>query len=120
MRGQFLNLPPVSVLIPAFNEEEYILQTLNALMAQDYPRFEIIIANNASTDLTAIIVQEFIDKHTTAGRPIHLVHENRQGTNFARECARLKATGSIVAQLDADCIPPIKLDKKRCFFIIHE
>ena len=106
MRNRFLKFPVVSVLIPAFNEEKYILQTLNALIVQDYPHFEIIIANNASTDLTAIIVQEFINRHSTAGRHIHLVHENRQGTNFARECARLKASGSVIAQLDADCIPP--------------
>jgi glycosyltransferase involved in cell wall biosynthesis len=102
---QVRSLPKVSVLIPAFNEEKYIVATLHALIKQDYPRFEIIIANNASTDLTALLVQEFIDANDT-GILIKLVHENRKGTNFARECARQAATGSLIAQLDADCLPP--------------
>lgn len=102
---QLRTLPKVSVLIPAFNEEKYIQRTLNALMVQDYPDFEVIIANNASTDLTAVIIQEFIDTHAGYGISFRLVHENRQGTNFARECARMNATGSIIAQLDADCVP---------------
>ena len=102
---QFRSLPKVSVLIPAFNEEKYILHTLNALIKQNYPRFEIIIANNASTDRTALLVQQFIETHSTS-LVIRLVHENRKGTNFARECARQAATGSVIAQLDADCLPP--------------
>ncbi|MEO8171432.1 MAG: glycosyltransferase family 2 protein [Sediminibacterium sp.] len=99
------SLPKVSVLIPAFNEEKYILRTLLSLLRQDYPDFEVIIANNASTDLTAVLVQEFIDRHSSDRIAFRLVHENRQGTNFARECARLHATGSVIAQLDADCLP---------------
>jgi glycosyltransferase involved in cell wall biosynthesis len=101
------SLPKVSVLVPAFNEEKYILQALQALLKQDYPCFEIIVADNASTDGTALLVQQYIEslENKTA---IRLVYENRKGTNFARECARQYATGSIIAQLDADCLP----DKK--------
>ena len=100
-------LPKVSVLIPAFNEEKYILRTLAAVISQDYPHFEIIIADNASTDRTALLVQQFIEKQPSTLIPVMLVYENRKGTNFARECARQVATGSIIAQLDADCIPPV-------------
>ncbi len=99
------SLPKVSVLIPAFNEEKYILRTLSALMKQDYPCYEIIIADNASTDRTVIVIQQFIDRLPVTAISIHLVYENKRGTNFARECARQKATGSIIAQIDADCIP---------------
>ncbi len=94
------------MLVPAYNEEKYILGTLQALVNQDYPHFEIIVANNASTDNTAIIVENFINTRSATGIFITLVHESRQGTNFARERARLCATGSVIAQLDADCIPP--------------
>lgn len=100
-------LPKVSVLIPAYNEEKYILKTLEALLKQDYPLFEIIIANNASTDHTAILVEQFIQAKSIGNRiQIKLVHEVNKGTNFARERARTMATGSIIAQIDADCIPP--------------
>ncbi|GAC1442267.1 MAG: hypothetical protein NVSMB63_10430 [Sediminibacterium sp.] len=98
-------LPKVSVLIPAYNEEKYIDRTLTALLQQDYPNFEIIIANNASTDDTASCVERFINSHKASHVPITLVFEGQQGTNFARECARQRATGSVIAQMDADCIP---------------
>ncbi|MES2003481.1 MAG: glycosyltransferase family A protein [Bacteroidota bacterium] len=102
---QLTTLPKVSVLIPAFNEEKYILRTLNAIVCQDYPFFEIIVADNASTDQTASIIRKFIESSSLT-IPLILVHETSQGTNFARECARKMASGSILAQLDADCIPP--------------
>jgi glycosyltransferase involved in cell wall biosynthesis len=98
-------LPKVSVLVPAFNEEKYIIQTLNALLCQDYPCFEIIVADNASMDRTNLLVRQFIETHQHIHIPVTLVYENRKGTNFARECARQMATGSIIAQIDADCIP---------------
>ncbi|MDE3251415.1 MAG: glycosyltransferase family 2 protein [Bacteroidota bacterium] len=97
--------PKVSVIIPAFNEENYIQQTLEALLLQDYRNFEIIITDNASTDRTAFIINQFIESNHKRGVPISLLHEAKRGTNFARECSRNAATGSIIAQLDADCIP---------------
>ena len=99
------SLPKVSVLIPAFNEEKYILQTLEAIMQQDYPNFEVIVADNASIDRTSVIVQEFIDSLPKGCISIKLVYESRKGTNFARECARQASTGTVIAQLDADCVP---------------
>lgn len=99
-------LPTVSVLIPAFNEEKYIQQTLFHLLQQDYPCFEIIIADNASTDRTSILIRQFIENHKKAGISIILLYEEKKGTNHARECARKAANGSIIAQLDADCLPP--------------
>jgi len=99
-----MRLPKVSVLVPAFNEEKYIIASLRALAAQDYPDFEIIVTDNASTDSTAFLVEQFI-RQSGAGVPVQLVSENRKGTNFARECARKAATGSVIAQVDADCIP---------------
>ena len=94
----------VSVLIPAFNEEKYILTTLQALLKQDYLNFEVIIVNNLSTDNTRKVVEDFINDHPHL-QNMTIVDENLQGTNHARERGRKIATGDIIAQLDADCIP---------------
>jgi glycosyltransferase involved in cell wall biosynthesis len=99
------SFPSVSVLIPAYNEEKYIYRTLAALVAQDYPDYEIIIADNASSDRTAFVVQQFINQQPVSAVRIKLVHEERRGTNFARESARQQASGQIIAQMDADCVP---------------
>ena len=48
------SVPKVSVLIPAY-EEKYILPSLDALLNQRYPNFEIIVADNASTDSTSFL-----------------------------------------------------------------
>src|SRR5262245_8951071 len=49
----------VSIIVPARNESANIRQCLSSLLAQDYPRFEVIIADDRSTDDTAAIVREF-------------------------------------------------------------
>lgn len=97
--------PRVSVIIPAYNEENYITKTLEALRLQDYPNYEVLVVNNASTDRTAEVVSAFIFRNGLTFK-FRLLHEKRQGTQFARECGRKFATGGIIAQLDADCLPP--------------
>ncbi|HZH63684.1 MAG TPA: glycosyltransferase family A protein [Flavisolibacter sp.] len=97
--------PVVTVIIPAFNEEKYIVRTLETLLLQNYPHFEVIVVNNASTDKTVEVVASFIYNQEQTFK-IRLLHEERQGTQFARECGRKAATGEIIAQLDADCLPP--------------
>ena len=94
----YSNIPhmKVSIVIPAYNEESCIAQTLERVCAMEYPDFEVIVVNNASTDSTSEIVKKF---------PVRLVHEDRKGLLFARECGRLAATGEIIANIDADCLP---------------
>lgn len=98
-------LPKVSVLVPAYNEEAYILKTLEALLQQDYPNYEVIVVNNGSADRTAEVVSSFIYRKAQTFK-FRLLHERQQGTQAARECGRRMASGDIIAQLDADCIPP--------------
>jgi len=100
------NAAKVSVLIPAFNEAQYISKTLKAILEQDYFSFEVIVVNNASTDATEEAINNFIAEHKGSADLIRVAFEPRRGTNHARECGRKLATGNIIAQLDADCIPP--------------
>lgn len=54
------NLPPISLLIPAHNEEENITGNVHALMKMEYPEFELIVVNDGSTDQThERMIQEF-------------------------------------------------------------
>lgn len=96
--------PRVSVVIPVYNEEKYILKTLRAIISQSYKNFEIVIVNNNSTDDTERLINYFIQKTPTSITITYLT-ENRQGTNYARECGRRYASGDIIALLDADCLP---------------
>lgn len=53
------NKPLVSIGMPVYNGENYIRQALDSLLAQDYPHFELIISDNASTDATQQICREY-------------------------------------------------------------
>lgn len=67
--------PLVSVGVPAYNEEKYIRKTLTSLLSQDYPRFEIIVSDNASTDATEKICIEMQAKDPR-------IHYYRNETNI--------------------------------------
>lgn len=90
--------PHLSVVIPAYNEEQYLPACLRALRGQkDAPPFEVIVVDNASTDSTACIAEEF---------GAHVVAEPRKGVARARQTGFEAASGEIIASTDADTIVP--------------
>lgn len=53
--------PPVSVLVPAYNEAEVIVPTIRALLQLDYPQFEIVVVSDGSTDDTVAVLMDAFD-----------------------------------------------------------
>ena len=53
-------LPAVSVLIPTYNQEKYIVQSVESALIQDYPNLEIIVSNDNSKDNTEALLQKYI------------------------------------------------------------
>lgn len=89
--------PEVSIVIPAYNESAGMIPSIQAALAQEYPDFEVIVVNNASTDDTESVARSFPG--------VKVVNEKRKGLLWAREAGRLAASGEIIANMDADCIP---------------
>jgi glycosyltransferase involved in cell wall biosynthesis len=91
------SLPQVSIVIPAFNEELYIRQTLKALIKSDYPRslLEIIVVDNASSDNTVSIASEYADK-------VLILKEGNVGA--VRNLGAVKSKGELLIFLDSDCL----------------
>ena len=98
-----MNPKKISVLIPAFNEQDYIEACLKPLIAmqesykQKNIEIEIIVCNNNSTDSTVEIVKKY-------SPDVILVSETIKGTHAARQKAFTVSTGDIIATLDADCV----------------
>lgn len=93
-----------SIVIPAHNEKLSLAATISAALNQDYHDYEVIVVDNASTDMTYEIARSF--KGNASGSPtINVVQEPRKGLLWARECGRRAATGQIIANIDADCLP---------------
>jgi cellulose synthase/poly-beta-1,6-N-acetylglucosamine synthase-like glycosyltransferase len=91
-------LPAVSLIVPAYNEEDVIERKLENVLALDYPaeQLEIVVASDASTDATHHIVARF------AGRGVRLIECERGGKVAAQDRAVRETTGEIVAFGDAN------------------
>ncbi len=87
----------ISFVIPAYNEEHYLAECLQAIIADassGNANFEIIVVNNASTDRTKNIAQSFPE--------VEIIDEPQKGLSRARQAGYLASTGEIIANIDAD------------------
>lgn len=98
-------MPPLrfSIIVPVFNEEKDIRQTLNNLETLTYPDYEVVVVDDGSTDKTVSIVQSFTNrlKHFRLFRQ----PENR-GVSSARNRGVREAAGEIIVLLNADALLP--------------
>lgn len=100
----------VSIITPTYNAEKFIRATLESVQNQTYQNWEMILVDDASTDETVKIIQDFAEKD---GRIKLFKLEQNSGNGFARNGALEKAIGKYIAYLDADDIWfPNKLEKQ--------
>lgn len=83
----------VSVIIPAYNEENYLDKCLNSLQNQTFSNFEIVIINDGSTDQTSKVASKY---------NIKLLSISHGGPGRARNLGVKKSVGEILVFLDAD------------------
>ena len=101
--------PKISVIVPTFNRAGYIVETLNSIAAQSRLPFEVIVADDGSTDDTEAVVKAIAEK-TTAFK-IHYLRQPNQGPSAARNMGIRAAQGDWIAFLDADDVwEPDKLE----------
>ncbi|MDP5132769.1 MAG: glycosyltransferase [Paraglaciecola sp.] len=101
--------PLVTVLVPVYNGTKYLEKTINALLAQDYENFEILLINDGSTDSSATLVDELAAKHTN----IRAFHKPNGGVAAARNFGIARAEGELIAFCDQDDLWfPTKLSKQ--------
>jgi glycosyltransferase involved in cell wall biosynthesis len=99
--------PLVSILIPAFNSQEWISETLRSAIAQTWQPKEIIVVDDGSTDRTLEIVRQF----ESSG--VKVVTQKNQGAAAARNKAFSLSQGDYIQWLDADdLLAPHKISKQ--------
>lgn len=91
----------ISVVIPAWNAEPFIARTLDGILAQTYPVEEIIVSDDASTDGTKAVVQEYVSKH---GERVKYIWHEHAGCGGSRNIAIRHAQCEWIALHDADDI----------------
>jgi len=92
--------PLVSIIVPAYNAEQYIAETIRSVIDQTFQGWELLIVNDGSTDKTAEISASFGDER------IHVIQQPNSGVSAARNAGLEKAAGKYVTFLDADDVLP--------------
>lgn len=88
----------ISIIVPAYNLEQYIESCLRSILNQTYKNIEIIVVDDGSTDSTA----EIIDAMAQENRRIVTIHKENGGVSSARQAGIDKATGDYIGFVDGD------------------
>jgi glycosyltransferase involved in cell wall biosynthesis len=105
-----IHRPLISVVIPVYNRERYIVEAIESVRAQDYAPVEIIVVDDGSTDGTAAAVRGM-------GTDIRYLYQDNRGVAGARNAGVSAATGPFLAFLDSDDLwMPAKLTRQMAVF----
>ena len=90
--------PRISIIIPAYNVEPFLAETLASVQQQTFHDFEVIVVDDGSTDLTGEVAQRFAEKDER----FILLRQKKVGECVARNVALERVRGEWIAFLDAD------------------
>lgn len=88
--------PLVSVIIPLFNSEQYISETIESVLAQTYQNIEVIVIDDGSTDNSLSVAKAY------ESEIVHVYHQPNQGAQVARNFGFEVSKGAFIQFLDAD------------------
>jgi glycosyltransferase involved in cell wall biosynthesis len=99
--------PLVSILIPAYNAQEWLADTLESALAQTWPKIEIIVVDDGSSDETLRVARQF------ESRSVRVIAQANQGAAAARNTAFERSQGDYIQWLDADdLLDPRKIERQ--------
>jgi glycosyltransferase involved in cell wall biosynthesis len=87
--------PRISVVVPAYNREHCVADTIESVLSQTFTDFEIIAIDDGSSDRTADVLEKF-------GKRVHLIRQENRGVSAARNTGIRAARGNWIAFLDSD------------------
>ncbi|PCJ25697.1 MAG: hypothetical protein COA97_07400 [Flavobacteriales bacterium] len=88
----------ISIIIPVYNAEKYISETINSVFSQTYRNWELIIIDDGSADNSANIIKQFCKDNDK----VRYYYQENSGVSVARNNGMNKAKGKYIALLDAD------------------
>jgi len=101
----------ISILLPVFNSERYLKETLNSILYNTYNSFELIIVNDGSTDATIDIIKEYKDKR------IFLYNKINSGLIDSLNFGLKKCSHNVIMRMDGDdIILPNKIENQLRYF----
>lgn len=105
----------VSVIVPVYNAEDFMCETLDSILSQTYKNIEIICIDDMSKDSSRLIIEDYASRYENI-RPIIL--EENGGVSNARNVGIANARGRYIAFLDSDDVwMPEKIEKQIKFMV---
>jgi glycosyltransferase involved in cell wall biosynthesis len=102
-------MPEVSVILPFFNTKNTLAAAVESVLNQTFASFEMLLVNNNSTDNSLSIARSLAEKDIR----IRLLHETKQGVDYAMNYGLENSRGRFIARMDADDISyPDRLEKQ--------
>lgn len=105
--------PLISIIMPAYNAEQTIEDSINSIQEQSYEHWELIVIDDGSSDATQAIVKTYMSKETR----IKLLRNNKKGVSSARNLGIDEAHGEYICFLDSDDIYSGDVLKNRAAFM---
>lgn len=104
----------VSIIVPVYNAQKYIEETIRSVKAQTYDNWELLLVEDGSTDDTARVLEELLQKEPDVR--IRMLPKENGGAAKARNYGLSQATGRYIAYVDADDLwSSDKLEKQLAF-----
>lgn len=92
------NKPLISIIIPVYNVEKYLHQSIESIICQNFNDYEIILINDGSTDQSASICDSYCVNH----KNVKVIHKINEGVGIARNEGVSNAKGTYIYFLDSD------------------
>jgi glycosyltransferase involved in cell wall biosynthesis len=106
--------PKISVILPVFNAQTYLRESIESILSQSFTNFELIIINDGSTDQSLNIIQSYTDER------IKLINQANAGLPISLNRAIVIAKGQYLARQDADDISlPSRLAEQAAYLDAH-
>lgn len=116
VRFKMKNEPLISVILPVYNAEEFVSESIDSILNQEYSNFELIIINDCSTDLSEEKIKKFEDN-----RIVYLKNSSNLGLIKTLNKAIDSCRGEFIARMDADDISNAdRLSKQVAFLTRNE
>ena len=105
----------ISIIVPVYNVEKYIRETMDCVLAQTYGNWELLLVDDCGTDGTVGVIKDYLEEKRD--ERIRLIHQpSNMGAARARNRGLQEARGRYIAYLDADDLwVPEKLEKELRF-----
>ncbi len=109
-------LETISIIIPIYNVESYLRKCLDSIIEQSFPYFELLLINDGSTDASAQICQEYVEKDDR----IRYFEKENSGVSSARNFGIKHSRGEYITFIDSDdWIEPNYLGEEDAMFLFH-